>query len=135
MIKKNRTHFVTGAFLAAGIFIAALNVSAQVAVLKRGFNESGNILIADQFNNRVIEADPDGKIVWQFGFGPNDFSEQSIIGCNDAQRVGPFTLMAGTGTPAGVIPQAPDGAVDNRVILVDPFGNNPLAVWAVRTDR
>jgi hypothetical protein len=30
-------------------------------------------LIADQFNNRVIEVDRDGKIVWQFGRGPADF--------------------------------------------------------------
>jgi hypothetical protein len=109
----------------AGVLITVC-ASAQVPVLKPGFNEPGDILIADQFNNRVIEAKPNGKIVWQFGLGPNDFSPQSIIGCNDAQRVGPFTLMAGTGTPPGVIPQAPDGAVDNRVILVDPFGN---IVW------
>ena len=34
--------------------------------------------------------------------------------------------MAGTGTPPGVIPQAPNGAVDNRVILVDPSGH---IVW------
>ncbi|MGA2658654.1 MAG: hypothetical protein ABSH34_14215 [Verrucomicrobiota bacterium] len=40
--------------------------------------------------------------------------------------MGRFTLMAGTGTPAGVIPQAPNGAADNRVILVDPFGQ---IVW------
>lgn len=83
------------------------------------FNRRGNLLIADQFNNRVIETAPDGRIVWSFGLGPNDFSPQSIIGCNDAQRVGRFTLMAGTGTPPGVIPQAPNGAVDNRVMLVD----------------
>ena len=86
-----------------------------------GFNRRGNILIADQFNNRVIEADPAGNIIWQFGLGPNDFSSHSVIGVNDAQRVGPYTLMAGTGTPPGVIPQAPNGAPDNRVILVDPF--------------
>ncbi|HZV33834.1 MAG TPA: hypothetical protein VFB72_04590, partial [Verrucomicrobiae bacterium] len=61
-----------------------------------------------------------------FGLGPNDFSARSIIGCNDAQRVGFLTLMAGTGTPPGVIPQAPDGAVDNRVILVGPSGR---IVW------
>jgi len=101
-------------------------VPANAFDLDRHFNQPGDILIADQFNNRVIEADPDGRIVWQFGLGPNDFSPQSIIGCNDAQRVGPFTLMAGTGTPPGVIPQAPNGAVDNRVILVDPFGR---VVW------
>jgi len=94
------------------------------------FDQPGNILIADQFNNRVIEVDRAGHIVWQFGKGPNDFSPRSIIGTNDAQRVGPFTLMAGTGTPAGTA-QAPactsaSGCADNRVILVDPFGR---IVW------
>jgi hypothetical protein len=93
---------------------------------RRGFNRPGNILIADQFNNRVIETDPVGNIIWSFGLGPNDFTEQSIIGCNDAQRVGIFTLMAGTGTPPNVIPQAPNGAPDNRVILVNPQGH---IVW------
>ena len=86
------------------------------------FNRPGNILIADQFNNRVIEVSPSGNILWSFGRGPNDFSPHSIIGCNDAQRVGSLTLMAGTGTPPGVIPQAPNGAVDNRVMLVDSRG-------------
>jgi hypothetical protein len=89
-------------------------------------NQPGNILIADQFNNRVIETTPAGNIVWSFGLGPNDFSMKSVIGCNDAQRVGKFTLMAGTGTPPNVIPQAPGGAVDNRVFLVSPGGR---IVW------
>jgi outer membrane protein assembly factor BamB len=87
-------------------------------------------LIADQFNNRVIEVDPHGRVVWQFGRGPTDFSPASIIGCNDAQRVGPFTLMAGTGTPGGQ-PEAPSctdpgGCPDNRVLLVDRAGR---IVW------
>ncbi|HLX71990.1 MAG TPA: hypothetical protein VKV04_20435, partial [Verrucomicrobiae bacterium] len=90
-------------------------------LLSPQFNRPGNILIADQFNNRVIETDTNGNIIWQFGLGPNDFSRNSILGCNDSQRVGIFTLMAGTGTPPGVIPQATNGVVDNRVILVDPF--------------
>ena len=34
--------------------------------------------------------------------------------------------MSGTGTPPGVIPQAPNGVADNRVMIVDPFGN---IVW------
>jgi hypothetical protein len=88
-----------------------------------GFNRRGDILIADQFNNRVIEIDPASDIVWSFGLGPNDFSAKSIIGCNDAQRIGPFTLMAGTGTPPNVIPQSPNGAADNRVIIVDERGD------------
>ena len=90
------------------------------------FNQRGNLLIADQFNNRVIEVDPTGRIIWSFGLGPTDFSDKSIIGVNDAQRVGQLTLMAGTGTPPGVIPQSPGGAVDNRVILVDSEGR---IVW------
>jgi outer membrane protein assembly factor BamB len=91
-----------------------------------GFNRLGNLLIADQFNNRVIEVTQAGDIVWSFGLGPNDFTDRSIIGVNDAQRVGPLTLMAGTGTPPGVIPQSPGGAPDNRVILVNPAGK---IVW------
>jgi len=31
-------------------------------------------LIADQFNNRVIEVDHRGNIVWHFGLGPADFA-------------------------------------------------------------
>jgi hypothetical protein len=76
-------------------------------------------LISDQFNNRVIECTPTGKIVWQFGIGPTDFTCFSAIGVNDAERVGCNTLIACTGTPAETIPQAPDGVVDSRVILVD----------------
>jgi hypothetical protein len=87
------------------------------------FNRPGNILISDQFNNRVIEVTPNGDIVWQFGIGPDDFSPGSILGCNDAQRVGPQTLMAGTGIPPGVDPVVPDGVADNRVILVNPAGH------------
>src|SRR5258708_19657285 len=56
-------------------------------------------LIADQFNYRVIEVDHRGNIVWHFGLGPADFSPASIIGVNDVQRVGEFTLMPGPDTP------------------------------------
>lgn len=99
-----------------GVMALASIASADNARLSREFNERGNITIADQFNNRVIEVDPSGNIVWSFGRGPNDFSAKSIIGCNDAQRVGNYTLMAGTGTPAGVIPQAPNGVADTAPI-------------------
>ncbi len=87
------------------------------------FNHPGNILISDQFNNRVIETDKSGNIVWSFGLGPNDFSANSIVGVNDAERVGDLTLMAGTGIPAGVDPNCPAGCADNRVMLVAQDGN------------
>jgi hypothetical protein len=111
---------------AALVISLCLLPSSVPSILASGFNTPGNILIADQFNNRVIEADSSGNIVWQFGLGPNDFSHNSIIGCNDAQRVGSLTLMAGTGTPAGVVTNSPNGAADNRVILVNQAGH---VVW------
>src|SRR5260370_39378562 len=90
------------------IAIAALAAIAGRVLADDGeFNEPGNYLIADQFNSRVIEVDCSGNIIWQFGRGPTDFSPASIIGTNDAQRVGKLTLMAGTGTPGGQ-PEAPD---------------------------
>jgi outer membrane protein assembly factor BamB len=85
----------------------------------QNFNQPGNILITDQFNNRVIEIDRAGHIVWQFGHGPQDTTAASIVGTNDAERVGDFTLMSGTGIPAGATPNCPSGCVDNRVILVN----------------
>jgi hypothetical protein len=114
------------ALTAVGVLALAGTASADGMKLSRHFNQPGNILISDQFNNRVIETDTAGNIIWSFGLGPNDFTARSIIGVNDAQRVGPLTLMAGTGTPPDVIPQAPDGVPDNRVILVDPKGK---IVW------
>jgi hypothetical protein len=113
----------------AAVFAGFLAVVGSWAVavvagnLRSEFNRAGNILIADQFNNRVIEVTPSGDIVWQFGIGPGDFSPQSILGCNDAQRVGPHTLMAGTGIPPGVDSLVPNGVADNRVILVNPAGH------------
>jgi hypothetical protein len=88
----------------------------------RTFNQPGNILIADQFNNRVIEIDTKGNIVWSFGVGPKDFSARSIVGVNDAERVGTRTLMAGTGIPPGVDPFCTNanGCPDNRVVIVNP---------------
>lgn len=112
--------------LAAACAIALAGSVHAADTAAPGFNRPGHLLISDQFNNRVIEVDEGGTIVWSFGLGPNDFSPRSAIGVNDAQRVGRLTLMAGTGTPPNVIPQAPNGAVDNRVMLVSPRGR---IVW------
>ena len=117
-------------FTSTGILAMLAGASIFVVAQESKFNSQDNTLIADQFNNRVIEVDPRGNIVWHFGLGPGDFSPASIIGVNDAERVGTLTLMAGTGTPGGQ-PEAPDctnpgGCPDNRVLLVDESGR---IVW------
>src|SRR6266568_2513386 len=116
--------------IAASLLIGGvILLSGTVATGPRSseFNRPGNILITDQFNNRVIEIDPAGNIVWQFGNGPGDTSANAIVGTNDAERVGNFTLMSGTGIPAGATTNCKrSGCVDNRVILVDSNGN---IVW------
>src|SRR5579863_2233789 len=102
--------------------IAFAPVSATSAKKDR-YNHPGNVLISDQFNNRVIETDQNGNIIWQFGLGPLDFSASSPLGVNDAERVGRNTLVAATGIPAGVDPNCSAGCPDNRVMLVDESGN------------
>ena len=112
-----------GALLLLGVgLISGVTGSASAGT----FNQSGNILITDQFNNRAIEIDPAGNIVWQFGNGPGDTSANAIVGTNDAERVGDLPLMSGTGIPPGVTKNCKKGCVDNRVILVDRSGN---IVW------
>ena len=73
------------------VTIGVVLCKGVIANARGGFNRHGNILITDQFNNRVIEIDPAGNIVWHFGNGPNDVSANSIIGTNDAERVGGLT--------------------------------------------
>jgi hypothetical protein len=144
-MKKSCEHGVAWirlvALLSAGFSVVACGVSASSsdettsssAALSRShsprFNRPGNILIADQFNNRVVEIDRAGDVVWQFGLGPTDLSANSIIGVNDSQRVGPLTLAAGTGVPPANPPLEPgleNGFADNRVILVNEDGK---IVW------
>ena len=110
---------------------AGLLAAGSLAIAWAGtpdtFNQPGNILITDQFNNRVIEIDPAGNIVWKYGSGPGDTSANAIVGTNDAERVGTLTLMAGTGIPAGATTNCKkSGCPDNRVILVDAGGS---IVW------
>jgi outer membrane protein assembly factor BamB len=97
---------------------------------EQGFNQPGNILIADQFNNRAIEINRNHQIVWSFGNGSKVAGPHSIVGLNDAERVGDLTLLAGTGAPPAPSPTEPgceaSGCPDNRVILVDEDGE---IVW------
>src|SRR5438445_7474126 len=109
--------------------IGLLIPSAAHANDDGGFNQPGNVLIADQFNNRVVEVDRHHHVVWHFGDGSSVPGPRSIVGTNDAERVGELTLIAGTGTPAGADPSCPDpsGCSDNRVILVNQAGR---IVWS-----
>jgi len=116
---------IAASLLIGGVILLSGTVSKGQSSSE--FNRPGNILITDQFNNRVIEIDPAGNIVWQFGNGPGDTSANAIVGTNDAERVGNFTLMSGTGIPAGATTNCKrSGCVDNRVILVDSNGD---IVW------
>jgi hypothetical protein len=93
------------------------------------FNRPGNLLITDQFNNRVVEVNPlTQAVVWSFGSGNGSLCNpgpHAVIGPNDAERIGGgYTLIAGTGIPAGV--PGTKACVDNRVIVVDRAGT---IVW------
>jgi hypothetical protein len=107
---------------------AAAPASAALQPHPGGFNTKGDVLIADQFNNRVIEVNSHHRVVWQFGNGSSVAGPHSIVGTNDAERVGNLTLIAGTGTPPGADPSCtnPSGCADNRVILVNQAGH---IVW------
>jgi outer membrane protein assembly factor BamB len=123
-------------------FILATGTSTQAAE-QHGFNKKGNIVIADQFNNRVIEIDPEThNVVWTFGDGSSTPGPNSIVGTNDAERVGEFTLISGTGIPGVALPGAPfpgcpppqnamAGCPDNRVIVVNAKGH---IVWQYGQD-
>jgi hypothetical protein len=96
------------------------------------FNDQGNIVIADQFNNRIIEVDPrTHRIVWQFGNGSDTAGPHSVVGPNDSERIGSFTLISGTGIPASSPPlpgcsDPVNGCADNRVFIVNQDGR---IVW------
>lgn len=115
--------------MASRVALAAASALALagMAISPQAYAQSeGNILIADQFNNRVIEVNPaTHHVVWSFGNGSDVPGPHSIVGVNDAERIGPLTLMAGTGTPPG-LPGCSDvvnGCPDNRVFIVEPGGH------------
>lgn len=82
----------------------------------------GDYLIADQFNNRIIEVDKNHNIVWQFGTGSSVAGPGTVVAPNDAQTVGALTLIAGTGAPPGSESTCTSACPDNRVMLVNYQG-------------
>jgi hypothetical protein len=96
--------------------LAALALVALVA--------TQDILIADQFNNRILQVthDNEKRIVWHFGSGSPDASTlRSCVAPNDAIRLkNEKTLISCTGAPAGTEPAPCDtnDCPDSRVFLV-----------------
>lgn len=98
-----------------GVTAASLVAAAAMAHDDNAaFNNPHNILISDQFNNRVIEIDRGGHIVWSFGDGSVTPGPNSVVAPNDSERFGDKTLISGTGTSTNP---------DNRVIVVDRHGH------------
>jgi hypothetical protein len=113
------------------VFASIPNGEGNREVNHSRFDRPGNLLITDQFNNRVIEVNPHSKaIVWSFGSNDPALCNPgpgAIIGTNYAERLaGGLTVMAGTGIPPGASATMPAGCVDNRVIVVNEAGH---IVW------
>lgn len=108
---------------ASGCVDASENDAVAASRLTPDSGVTGNVLIADQYNNRVIEITRQGAIVWTFGDGSSIPGPASIVAPNDAERLPTGeTLISGTGAPPGTEPGCPaegGGCPDNRVIIVD----------------
>lgn len=129
---KLLTIVLAATLLCSALVFSSLAFYARLAHASGdAFNQPGNVLISDQFNNRVIEVDRQHNIVWSFGSGNPTLCNPgpgAIIGLNDAERLSDgLTLLAGTGTPPNTPESSiPNGCVDNRVIVVNHAGQ---IVW------
>jgi len=111
--------------------VAVVLACAVTASAGDWYNKPGNILIADQFNNRVLEVNPQtNEIIWSFGDGSSTAGPTSVVAPNDFQRIGEVNLVAGTGAPPGSEPTCPNGCPDNRVMLINNVGH---IVWQYGT--
>jgi outer membrane protein assembly factor BamB len=120
---------------AAGSYYGAVTVPCADSGTDSGANMvlrdagvAGNVLIADQYNNRVIEVTREGDIVWSFGDGSSLPGPTSIVAPNDAERLpNGRTLIAGTGAPPGSESTCLAGCMDSRVLIVDDASG--VIVW------
>jgi len=88
------------------------------------FNQKGNLLIVDQYNNRVIEMDTNTQtIVWEYEASVSKSVTNPIVGPRDAERVKDLTLIVAGGLPSDV---CATNCSDNRVIQVNRKGK---IVW------
>lgn len=117
------------AALALSVFLLSVHRVQAYAVNSGGFNQSGDVLISDQFNNRVIEVNQYKHIVWSFGSNNPSLCNPgpgAVIAPNDAERLSEgLTLIPGTGAGAGA-GGFKNACADNRVIVVNQAGQ---IVW------
>ncbi|MGD0016699.1 MAG: hypothetical protein ABSC38_04170, partial [Verrucomicrobiia bacterium] len=99
--------------------------TAAMAGGRPRFNQKGNLLIVDQYNNRVIELDTNTPqtIVWEYEASASKSVTNPIVGPRDAERVKGLTLIVAGGLPSDV---CTTNCSDNRVIQVNRKGK---IVW------
>jgi hypothetical protein len=138
--KSNNSSGAGGTTTSSGSATTSTSTAANTSSTTTGTGtggampSGGNVLVADQFNNRVIEVDRTGKIVWSFGDGGVTPGKTSVIAPNDAERLpNGQTLISGSGAPSMSEPMCAgaNGCQDNRVILVDMTGK---IVWQYGQD-
>ena len=124
-MKKKRTSMkIPSKILLSAVLVGVVLALSNAALAGDWYGKKGNILIADQFNNRVLEVDPaTNEIIWSFGDGSSTAGPTSVVAPNDFQRIGSRNLVAGTGAPPGSEPTCPDGCADNRVMLINQSGH------------
>jgi len=124
-VLRHSRRLLAAAVLAAAAFSAPLPAASSNA--NAHAQKGDHVLIADQYNNRVIEVDrTTHAIVWQFADGSDAPSASSVVGPNDAERFGQLTLITGTGIPSGAAAGCSDttnGCPDNRVFIVNRAGH------------
>lgn len=112
-------------FLALGLVLISslLVMPAVYSASKPRYDTRGNLIIVDQYNNRVLEMEPvTGTIVWEYDASVRRSETNWLVGPRDAERFKGRTLIVAGGLPAGVSTNYPDGYVDNRVFEVDRKG-------------
>ncbi len=128
-----------GSGAASGAYVAATGSAAGAGVADGGTNfvgpqaAGGAVVIADQWNNRVLVLARDGRLLFSFGDGASSPGPSSVVLPNDAELLpNGDLLIAGTGTGPVTEAGAPCPAVaggallDDRVIRVARSGR---IVW------
>ena len=112
-IGRSRATALAIAVLAALMLAAVAVASAQTTAKAPGFNKAGDILISDQYNNRVSAYDRNGNRKWIIPTGnpANSKAVKSSTVATESQ------LPANMQIPAGM---TIDGA--DRLVIADPFG-------------